>query len=110
MQTTTSRIDVRAHGLELDGGHSVYARTHLSRALRPFRGQVHTVSVRLTDLNGPRGGGADLECRIVVTGTFPTVVISERAPSLNIAIDIAADRASHAVARAIGRMHTRRLG
>ena len=98
--------------VSIDGAEAAYFRIHLSRSLRQFKSLIRGVTVRLTDLNGPRGGDSDIECRVVVDGSFPTVIVSERAPSAAAAIDVAADRVGHAVARAIGRVRTqaRRFG
>jgi len=108
----TPIIEVKAHGVEVDANDATRVRAHIARALRPFSAHIRSVIVRLTDLNGPRGGDADLECRIVVDGIFPPVVVSERAGSAGAAIDVAADRVSRAVARVIGRHRTqmRRFG
>jgi putative sigma-54 modulation protein len=106
------RIEVKGHALGLSSYETSYVRMQLSRSLKQFSLHLRNVTVRITDLNGPRGGDSDLECRVVVDGDFPTVVVSERAESVTAAIDVAADRASHTVARAIGRVRTqaRRLG
>ena len=105
-------IEVKAHGVEVGALEAAYVRSQLGRALKPFQSHVRHVTVRLTDLNGPRGGDSDMECRVVVEGAFPSVVLSERAVGVTVAIDVAADRVSHAVARAIGRSrtHLRRMG
>ena len=105
-------VEVRGHSVELGSAEASYVRIQLARSLKQFSSHLRAVTVRITDLNGPRGGDSDLECRVVVDGDFPTVVVSERAASVAAAIDIAADRVSRTVARAIGRARTqaRRLG
>ncbi len=109
MKKQNLRIEVRARGVEIHGAEADYVRTHLARSLRQFTSHLRGVIVRLTDLNGPRGGGSDIECRVVVDGNFPTVIVSERAASGAAAIDVAAERVNTAVARAIGRMRTQTL-
>jgi putative sigma-54 modulation protein len=109
MKNQRIKIEVRSRGVELNGDAANSVRRHLTRALRRFESHIRGVIVRLSDLNGPKGGSADIECRVVVDGNFPTVIVSERGASGAAAIDVAAERVNHAVARAIGRARTRTL-
>jgi len=73
---------------------------------------LRNVSLRLEDLNGPKGG-ADKSCRIEIpiAGTTP-VVIHEVQTNLQVAIDRAVNRAGHALSRKLARkreLSTRRL-
>ena len=82
-------------------------REHAERRLRfgLTRGSDHIrrVEMRLSDINGPRGG-ADKRCSIVVTlESLPEVVIEDIESDLYVAIDRAADRSSRAVARCLER-------
>jgi putative sigma-54 modulation protein len=78
------------------------ARTRLAFALGRFAGRVRSVSVSLTDLNGPRGG-LDKKCLIAVRLEKPSgvVVVEEVDTDEAVAVSRAAERASRAVARAI---------
>ena len=72
-------------------------------ALSRFTDRIHRVTVRLADINGPRGGG-DKQCRIVVRlRPGGEVVIEDTATDLETAIDRGADRVQRAVARALAR-------
>ena len=77
---------------------------------------IERVSVRVGDVNGPRGG-VDQVCRInVVLIGLPPVVVEERDASLEAAIDGAITRTERAVRRSVQRRrmkpircrHTRR--
>jgi putative sigma-54 modulation protein len=78
------------------------ARKRLEFALGRFAGRVRSLSVRLTDLNGPRGGH-DKKCLIAVRLHRPRrlIVVEDVDASHAAAIGRAADRTRRAVARAI---------
>lgn len=74
----------------------------LDFALGRFAGRVRSLTVRLKDLNGPRGG-VDKQCQIAIRLDRPrrTIVIEELDAEPEAAIGRAAQRASRAVARAV---------
>lgn len=80
----------------------VLARRRLEFALGRFTGRVRSLTVRLTDLNGPRGG-LDKKCLIAVrlAGPRRVIVIEDVDADAAVAISRAAERVSRAVARAI---------
>lgn len=81
--------------------HHVIRR--LSSALRAARSQVHRVTVRLADLNGPRGG-VDKSCRVEVQlARAAPVHIEGRDADVYRAVTIAIDRAGRAVQRRVAR-------
>ena len=70
--------------------------------------QVKKVEVRLSDLNGPRGG-EDKLCQIQILATgVPQVVIQDVEDDVYVAIDRAADRAGHALARRLEKIREHR--
>jgi putative sigma-54 modulation protein len=77
------------------------ARRRFVFALSRFRHRVRTLAVRVTDVNGPRGG-LDKRCRVTVQlqGPSQTVVIDDVDADAAIAVDRAADRTARTVARA----------
>ncbi|HET7371179.1 MAG TPA: HPF/RaiA family ribosome-associated protein [Gammaproteobacteria bacterium] len=80
-----------------------YIRRKLARKLHKFDEMVERASVRIEDINGPRGG-VDKRCRIkVVLSGFPSVVVEERHYSPQAAIDGALDRAERTVWRHVRR-------
>ena len=79
-------------------------KRRLGFALSRFADRIDRVTVRLADLNGPRGG-VDKQCRIVVRlRSGGEVVIEDTATDLETALDRGADRVQRAVARALARM------
>jgi hypothetical protein len=68
---------------------------------------IERVSVRVEDVNGPRGG-IDHACRVkVVLSGLPSVVVVEQDASLAAAIDRALGGAERAVRRAVQRRRTK---
>jgi len=78
------------------------ARKRLEFALGRFAGHVQSLRVRLTDLNGPRGG-LDKKCLIEVRLARPrrVVIVEDIDRDHAVAIGRAVERTSRAVARAI---------
>lgn len=74
----------------------------LEFALGRFAGRVRSLSVRLTDLNGPRGG-IDKKCLIAVRLAHPrrVIVIEDVDADAAVVVSRAAERVSRAVSRAI---------
>lgn len=85
-------------------------RKRLEFALGRFSSHVRTLSVRLKDLNGPRGG-LDKHCQIVVGLGRPrrVIVVEDVDSELETAISRAAARAARAVSRAVQSAADRRL-
>lgn len=76
------------------------ARRRVQFALDRFRSRVRAVRVRLTDINGPRGG-VDKQCVVAVQLQHPSrlMLIEHIAADFGEAVDRAADRAGRSVAR-----------
>ena len=95
------RITVRtAPGVK--PGLADVAKRRLEFALGRFGPRIRRLTVRLDDLNGPRGG-VDQYCGVIVHLGAPRklIVIEEEAAEAVAAIGRAADRAARAVARAV---------
>ena len=87
-------------------------RRHIERRFaflaRPQFQQIKRVLVRMSDVNGPRGG-EDKQCQINVSlPGRPSIVIEETRADLYGAIDRAAHRVSQTVNRKLGRLHHRK--
>ena len=101
------QIDTQAHDFSLTDA----LRRHTERRLRfatTYGGdRVKRIAVRLSDINGPRGG-ADKRChlRIVLNGQ-PDVVVTDVETDLYAAINRAAGRARNALLRKLDRRHAR---
>jgi len=88
---TPSRVTahIRVLGAEVDDPTRDYIRRKLGMKLAKFTSSLERVSVRLVDLNGPRGG-VDQLCLIkVVLSGLPSVVVEERHSDTQVAIDSA---------------------
>jgi hypothetical protein len=79
--------NIRTAGIELDQDDRAYIRQTLGMKLGKYATSIERVSVRIKDVNGPRGG-VDQVCRIkVVLSGLPSVVFQSQAASLKDAIN-----------------------
>jgi len=100
---TTMQIDIQARNFKLTDGLNTHINRRLGFALSNSDDYIQHIIVRLSDINGPRGG-ADKCCHIqVVLPGLPDVVIEDTESDLYVAIDRAADRAGRTVTRRIAR-------
>ncbi len=100
-------IDVRFCGLE--GSDSL--RAHIARSvrfrLRRFTTALSAVVVRLSDVNGPRGG-ADKRCRVMLRSPgLRTVTTEELSGDPYAAVDLAVERAAHTADRGVARARSK---
>lgn len=96
-------LDVVGRGVEVDRATRERVERRLRFALGRVAGRVGRVTVRLVDVNGPRGG-EDKRCHVTaeMPGQPPAVVCAAGA-DLDAVIDRAADRAGQAVFRRLTR-------
>lgn len=107
--TAQTPAHIRAIGVPLDHADRDYLRRKLGRKLGKFGIAIERVSVRIEDVNGPRGG-ADKRCEIkTVLSGLPSVVVTRVHHSLQAAMDGALERVGHAVGRALQRRRTRSM-
>jgi ribosome-associated translation inhibitor RaiA len=100
---------VRLIGVELDDDERAYIRRKLGMKLGKFATSIERISVRVTDMNGPRGG-VDQVCNVkVVLSGLPSVVIERRHAALNAAIDVALHATEQAVRRRVRRRRMKPL-
>ena len=93
------RLIARNGGIEWTDALRRHAERRLGFALGRFDNRLDTVTVRISDLNGPRGG-VDKQCRIHLRLLRrPPLVVQGTEADAPAAIDRAADRAARAVAR-----------
>ena len=97
------RIDITANGLELTDGLRNHTERRLAFALDRSLHSIGEVIVRLTDINGTRGG-LDERCqiRIPLSGR-QGVVIEETNTDLYVAIDRATRRVGNTLGRHLSR-------
>lgn len=104
------RVDIQAKGFKLTQGLMQHTQHRLACDLNWARDHVSSVTVRLSDINGPRGGE---DMRALVQVAIPgaqAVVVEDVKSDLYLAIDRAMERAGRAVARRVTRGRDLRRG
>ncbi len=97
---------IRVFGVNLSSEKRASIRQQLGRKLGKFGNSVERISVRVEDVNGPRGG-VDQMCRIkVVLSGFPSVVFEAQDASLDAAIGSALTGVEQRVRRTVQRRRT----
>lgn len=100
---------VRTIGVNLDAEHRAYIRRKLGMKLGKFGAEIERISVRVEDVNGPRGG-VDQRCRIkVVLRGLPSVFVERERDSAEVAIDEGIAAARHAVQNSLKRRQTKAI-
>jgi len=100
-QSTPAHI--RVFGVELGDDERAYIRKKLGMKLGKFASSIERVSVRVEDVNGPRGG-VDHACQVkVVLSELPSVTYVAQDASTAPAIDRALTGSERAVRRALDR-------
>jgi putative sigma-54 modulation protein len=91
------QIQIQARQFFLTDALRSHAEWRLRFALTYFNNRIQRVVMRLSDINGTRGG-TDKRCHLqVVLKGLPDVVIEDTEADLYIAIDRAADRAGRTI-------------
>lgn len=94
---------IRALGANLSKDTRAEIRNKLNRKLGKFAKAIERVSVRVKDINGPRGG-IDQVCRIkVVLSNLSSVVFEAQDASLDVAIGSALTGIERAARRSLQR-------
>lgn len=97
------QIDIQARNFQLTNALRGHVERRLGFALSTRDDHIQRIRVRLSDINGPRGG-EDKCCHIqVILPRLPDVVIEDTEEDLYAAIDRAADRAGRTVGRRLTR-------
>lgn len=100
------QIDIQSRGFSLTDALHGYSQRRVLVAMAYASGHVNRVVIRLSDINGPRGG-ADKCCRIqVALAGIPDVVVEDTEVDMYDAIDRAVDRAKRTVVRKVDRQLT----
>lgn len=97
------QIEIQARNFSLTNALRGHIERRLGFALSTRDDRIQRVIVRLSDINGPRGG-QDKCCHIrVVLPQLADVVIEDTEEDMYTAIDRAADRAGRTVGRRLSR-------
>ncbi|WP_269530949.1 HPF/RaiA family ribosome-associated protein [Chitinimonas sp. BJYL2] len=101
------KIEIKAHNFTVSDGLRAFVNHRLALGLRRHRERIRQVTVRLADINGPRGG-IDKHCTVqIALYHLPDVLIEDVEADLHQAISRAADRASRTVTRRLARQQDR---
>jgi ribosome-associated translation inhibitor RaiA len=94
------QIQIQASPFELQDTSRQSIEQRVRFVLRRLQHQVSQARIRLTDINGPRGG-VDKECQLLLKQAGPgQVVIKTQGTTYASALDAALQRASQALLRA----------
>jgi len=100
------KLDIRGRQMQVTPAMRRHTERRLRFALGRFGTRLDRVTVRLFDVNGPRGG-TDKWCRISVgLPATATVVVEDGDSDLYAAIDRAAERVGRMVGRRVQRRRT----
>lgn len=98
------KIDVRFPGLDASEALRAHVVRRIHFQLSRFDGDVAAVMVRISDVNGPRGG-ADKRVHVTVRGpVLSPVTIDGLGPDPYAAADVALKRAARTVSRDLARV------
>ena len=97
------QIEIQARSFTLSDALREHIQRRLGFALSTHDEHIQRILVRLSDINGPRGGD-DKQCHIqVLLSQLPDVIIEDTEADMHVAIDRAADRAGRTVGRRLSR-------
>ncbi len=98
------KIDVRFRALASSEALREHAVRRIHLHLSRFGSDIDSVLVRLSDVNGPKGG-LDKQCQVTVRGpNFSAVVTNDLSADAWSAVDLAVERAGRAVGRDLERV------
>jgi len=105
--TLIAAPNIRVHAVALDDEDREYIRRRVRTLFRRYGRVAERITVRVRDVNGPRGG-VDMVCRIkVVLKGLPSVVVERRSRHLKSAVSTALVAAAQAVSQTLRRRRTR---
>jgi ribosomal subunit interface protein len=97
------QFDIQARGFKLTRSIKTYVLRRLNDTLSRCDEAIHSVRIRLSDINGPKGG-ADKRCTIEVRlNQLPPVVVEDIQSDLYAAVDQATVRTERSVAKKLQR-------
>lgn len=98
-------MEMRVHGHDVGVSEALkeHCERRLGHALGKYRASLGRIDVHLTDVNGPRGG-KDIECQVrtSIVGLAP-IVVRALSDDAYASVDLAAVKASTAIARRLAR-------
>lgn len=104
------QLEIQARNFSLTRAIHGFTKRRMHFSFSKHFSKLKCVIVRLTDINGPKGG-RDKRCQIqVVLPGLADTVVEHTAANLYAAIDRAAERASQSVDRKLNRRRERLMG
>lgn len=104
------QLEIQARNFSLTRAIHGFTKRRVNFSFSKHFSKMKCVIVRLTDINGPKGG-IDKRCQIhVVMPGLPDTLVEHTAANLYAAIDRAAERASQSVDRKLARHRARFAG
>lgn len=96
-------LELRVSNLQSSDSLEAHVVRKLDFAARGFAGRVERVLVRLTDMNGPKGG-IDKRCRMAAKlAGIPSIIVEATDDDAYVAVTRAAARLHERIARAISK-------
>lgn len=93
------QIEIHAHDFLLTEGLRAHVDRRFQFSMSRFLDHVQRVTVRLSDINGPKGG-VDKHCQVQLhLRALPEIVVKDTEADLYVAVDRAADRAARTLGR-----------
>ena len=100
------QIDIQTRGFTLTESLLRYSEQRLLFSMSYWSDYIDRVVIRLSDINGPRGG-TDKRCHLqIVMPNLPNIVVEDTECDMYAAIDRSIDRARRTVARKVDRQQT----
>jgi ribosome-associated translation inhibitor RaiA len=100
-------VAIRVAGVDVSDDVRADIRRKLGRQIGKFALSIERVTVRLSDVNGPRGG-MDQQCQVkVVLSGAPSVVVESQSATMHAAIASAIAGVARAVRKRLQRQRTR---
>jgi ribosomal subunit interface protein len=101
-------LSIRGMNFDLTDAILGHVQRRLDGALSFYAPRLRGVTVRISDVNGPRGG-VDKRCHLEVAGDIGSLQVEEVDADLYRAVDRAAARLRKQLARGYGRRRSRAL-
>lgn len=102
------KIDIRFRGLEPSDALRDHAVRRIHFHLSRFGKEISSIQLRISDVNGPKGG-LDKECQVTVRGRrIGSVMIDDLSGDAHSAVDMAVERAGRTLGRELERVRAAR--
>jgi hypothetical protein len=92
-----------------DAGRDAQIEEQVRQRLARFEERITDVEIHVSDVNGPRGGAADLRCTLEArVNGVPPVAVSDNGSTVDRAILGAAKKAARALDHQLGKLSDRK--